>query len=201
VINTGIRPTHVDFAGNLVPRLTVTGMNRPATGGGDGLPQLPVPIDLTAAPYNADWASHGTHVSGTVFALWGNGPNSAVGVVGNALGGSCECGVTPPAGERPTRPTLNSACLNNCIRYAIRAGNVKVINLSYGGEQEEATSPNVPNMEREAIQAFCNSEGIVVVAAGNGEQAIEGVGDFIGVDIIRPGARQYPAALAQDLAG
>ena len=155
-----------------------------------GQPQLPQPVPLTALPFNAAWASHGTHVSGTVFARWDNGASTAVGVVGKALGGSCECGIAPAPGDEPTRASLNSACLNNCIRYARQAGNVRVINLSYGGDLEEATSPNVPNMEREAIQAFCNSEGIVVVAAGNE-----------GVDIIRPGARVYPAALAQDLAG
>jgi len=190
VIDTGIRPTHTDFAGNLVPRLTVTGMDR--TGGGVGRPQLPVPVSLTALPYNAAWASHGTHVSGTVFARWGNGDSTAVGVVGRALGGNCECGIGLPA-------QLNNACLINCIRYARQAGNVRVINLSWGGTRSQASSPDVPDQERQAIQEFCNSGGIVVVSAGNGEQATP-TSPFIGVNVIRPGVLYYPAAFARDLA-
>lgn len=73
--------------------------------------------------------------------------------------------------------------------------------MSYSsGSLEEATSPDVPNMEREAIQAFCNAGGIVTISAMNGERATPD-DPFIGVDIIRPGARIYPAALAQDLTG
>ena len=37
------------------------------------------------APFTVD--------AGTIFARWGNGDNSAVGVVGRANGGSCECGI------------------------------------------------------------------------------------------------------------
>jgi hypothetical protein len=110
------------------------------------------------------------------------------------LGGNCECGIGLPA-------QLNIACLNNCIRYANQAGNVRVINLSYTSRvQAQATSAGVPDQEREAIQAFCNSGGIVVISAGNGEQATD-TSPFIGVNVIRPTARVYPAALAQDLAG
>jgi subtilisin family serine protease len=195
VIDTGIRPTHTDFAGNLVPRLTVTGMNRVTNRA-----QLPVPVSLTAPPFNAAWAEHGTHVSGTVFARWDNGASTAVGVVGKALGGNCECGI---AGDTPSGlpAALNPACLNGCIRYANQAGNVRVINLSYTSHvQAQATSAGVPDQEREAIQAFCSSGGIVVISAGNGEQATDGA-PFIGVNVIRPTARIYPAALAQDLAG
>ena len=66
-IDSGIRPTHTDFQGNLVANLVVTGMDRPADGQGPGEAMMPEPVDLTAAPYNAAWASHGTHVSGKYF--------------------------------------------------------------------------------------------------------------------------------------
>jgi hypothetical protein len=46
-------------------------------------------------------------VAGTVFARWNNGAGTPVGVVGNALGGSCGC---------DTGRGLDDFCLNNCIR-------------------------------------------------------------------------------------
>jgi hypothetical protein len=91
---------------------------------------------------------------------------------------------------------LNPLCLFNCIRFAARAGNVRVINLSWGGSRTEATRPDVPDQERDSIQAFCNTGGIVVVAAGNGDPDTG-----IGYDVIRPESRDYPSALAEDLAG
>lgn len=140
------------------------------------------------------------YISGTIFARWGNGPNSAVGIVGRALAGSCECGITPPAGEGPDSPWVNTACTNNCIRYARQAGNVRVINLSWGRLRPQASSPNVPDMQRQVIQEFCNSGGIITIAAMNGEQATP-TSPMVGVNVIRPGARMYPAAFAEDLAG
>jgi subtilisin family serine protease len=163
-------------------------------------PQLPVPVPLTALPFNAAWASHGTHVSGTVFARWDNGASTAVGVVGKALGGSCECGIAPAPGAEPTLAQVHPVCLTNCIRYARQAGNVRVINLSWGRLRPQASSPNVPDPERQVIQEFCNSGGIITIAAMNGEQATP-TSPMVGVNVIRPGARMYPAAFAEDLAG
>jgi subtilisin family serine protease len=126
-----------------------------------------------------------------MFARWGNGDSTAVGIVGRALGGSCECSIPNP--DNPNDPNdslLDDACLNNCIRHATRAGNVRVLNLSYGGTVPVPVDNNEVNQEREVIRAFCNRGGIVVVAAGND-----------GVDIIRPDARDTPTSYAQDLAG
>ena len=79
-----------------------------------------------------------------------------------------------------------------------RDRNIRVLNLSYWSRKMvQPTSADSPDAEREAIQAFCNSGGIVVIAAGNGDPDALG----LGVNVIRDGTRLYPAALAEDLAG
>jgi subtilisin family serine protease len=98
VIDSGVNEVHADLAANLVPALTVTAFEyppQPVSTGDDSLGPL------------TDPDGHGTHVAGTVFARWNNGAGTPVGVVGNALGGSCGC---------DTGRGLDDFCLNNCIR-------------------------------------------------------------------------------------
>lgn len=125
-----------------------------------------------------------TELTGTVFARWNNGAGTPVGVVGNARGGSCGCDNRTPATPEE-RGTLEGLCLLNCIRFAAASG-VRVINLSWGSTQPQRAGPD--NEERRAITAFCNTGGIVAVAAMNE-----------GSNILAPGAFTYPAALAADL--
>jgi hypothetical protein len=68
-----------------------------------------------------------------------------------------------------------------------------VVNLSYG-QFIQRTGPAddaFVNQERDAIQAFSNTGGIVVVAAGNNGQNV----------LRADGARFYPAAYVVELAG
>jgi subtilisin family serine protease len=71
VVDGGVRATHADLAANLVPDLLLTGYG--------GVVQQP------PAARGPAFTSHGTHVSGTVFARWSNGQGTPVGVVGRAL--------------------------------------------------------------------------------------------------------------------
>jgi subtilisin family serine protease len=105
VIDSGINEAHVDLAANLVPSLTVTGYEYPPQSIASG----------NAIGPQTDPNGHGTHVAGTVFARWNNGAGTPVGVVGNALGGSCGCSLRNPQTPAQTR-VFESLCLNNCIR-------------------------------------------------------------------------------------
>jgi hypothetical protein len=82
---------------------------------------------------------------------------------------------------------MEDFCLRNCIDFAA-ANRVRVINLSWGGPRPTVAPANDPL--RQAIVRFCNTGGIVAIAAGND-----------GIPIIQPGRFDYPAAFAADLAG
>lgn len=99
VVDTGVNEAHDDLTANLVPELTVTGFEYPPQSIASG----------NATGPQRDPNGHGTHVAGTIFARWNNGWGTPVGVVGNALGGSCGCATGADGG-------LDSFCLNNCIR-------------------------------------------------------------------------------------
>jgi subtilisin family serine protease len=182
VIDSGIRATHNDLTSNLLPELTVTGLSN-----GNAILPVRQPLNVPPTPAEIPIVNHGTHVSGTVFARWNNA-GGAAGVVGRARGGSCGCGVT----ER----SLDGACLTNCINYAAEQG-VRVINLSWERIQPPIL-PGEPSFERDAIVRFCNTGGIITIAAGNGE-VVQGV--RTGRNIVRPGSSVYPAAWASDLTG
>jgi hypothetical protein len=178
VIDSGIRTTHRDLNGNLVANLVVTAVESDGAGGFRAIP--PVRTSITTPPANVALLGHGTHVAGTVYALWNNGgQESPVGVVGRALGGSCGC--------RTTGSSQDGFCHINCFNYATNNG-VRVINLSFGGVRP-TTGGAETDAQRDALRRFCEAGGIAVIAAGNS-----------GVNIIRPNAWSYPAAFATEFA-
>lgn len=82
---------------------------------------------------------------------------------------------------------MEGFCLINCLRFAADRG-VRVINLSWGGPVP--TRATVDDPFRTSIVGFCNTGGIVAIAAGNDAQ-----------NNIQPNRFVYPSVFATDLAG
>lgn len=187
VIDSGIRTTHRDLAPNLVPNLVVTAI------GADGNAITPVRVPLTSPPANVNAMLHGTHVASILYGRWNNGgTDSPAGVVGNALGGSCGCAINNGL-------DAEFFCYVQCLQYAVTS-RVRVINLSWGFSFRVDNPPAYINPMRDAISAFCTNGGIVTIAPNNGDKR-PGGNRQVGVNIILPGWRDYPAAFAAELAG
>jgi subtilisin family serine protease len=156
VLDTGVWATHSDLAPNLVPGLSVD-FNNAAL-----VPNPPIESDTAIEPEDPTGlpANHGTHVCGTVFARHNNGPNSPAGVVGNALGFSCGCGLNFP-----------DACITRCVEHA-RTNRARVINMSFGGSSSARLEAN--NAFRVQVERFCDSGGLIIMAAGNDGQPVVG---------------------------
>jgi subtilisin family serine protease len=166
VLDSGVQPTHADLRPNLEPGLSVHFGNA-------GLTPNP--------PFDADEDSnHGTHVCGTVFAAHNNGRDSAVGIVGNALGISCGC-----SGDFP------DTCVARCVQHA-RTNRARVINMSFGRGRPERLAAD--NIWRDQIERFCDQGGLIFVAAGN--DALEVPNAPLPDGSIGIG---YPEAFVQDL--
>lgn len=146
VADSGVWTTHADLTRNLVPGLSLNFRN--------GVPGSLPPTDFDNTPFGGGLqVNHGTHVSGTVFAAHDNGANSAVGVVGNALGISCGLDYTESSTAR-------------CVEYA-RNNRVRVINMSFYTGNGYIAALEANNVMRQQFELFCDSGGLIIIAAGN----------------------------------
>lgn len=154
VVDSGVDLTHPDLRANLVPGVTTVGCGKGQStcGNGDwkGMDGVAQDVD-----------SHGTHVSGTVAAVTGNGLGVA--------------GVAPDAKVMPIKSLEDGSGsfedIATGIRYAVDHG-ADVVNLSLGALPgvQALTLTGLESSVTDAI-AYATERGVLVVAAAGNESA------------------------------
>jgi len=154
VVDSGVDLTHPDLRANLVPGVTTVdcGKGQSTCGNGDWKGMDGVAQDADA---------HGTHVSGTIAAVTGNG----IGVAG----------VAPDAKVMPIKSLEDGSGsfedIATGIRYAVDHG-ADVVNLSLGALPgvQALTLTGLESSVTDAI-AYATDRGVLVVAAAGNEAA------------------------------
>lgn len=159
VIDSGVYPGHEDLPGGELPggELQINGYPTQIVTRvkGGGKPRTTT-VDLTEADeeyWGRDVFGHGTHVTGTITAIGGNGK----GVVGVSPG-NVEIFMVKVFGDRGN--WIYSSTLVNAVQKAQTAG-ATVINMSLGG--------GIPSSSEEAGMAQLESEGVLLVAAAGND--------------------------------
>ena len=145
VVDSGVDADHVDLKGNL---LLTNGKFKQFNGNTSTMSD-------TDNMYNG----HGTHVSGIIGAVYGNG----IGGAGVASGdGNRYCKILP-AGVVSTDGTLTSNAVINGINYVVNNG-AKVVNMSFGSDVKDRS------VCRCVANNYYNKNVVFVASAGNKEK-------------------------------
>ncbi len=146
VIDSGVDAAHRDLKDNL---LLEDGKYRRFTSTGDSLS-------------NSDAVSsgHGTHVSGIIAAVYGNGFGGA-GVASGASNNYCK---VLPAGVVSTNGSISTNAVISGINYAVKKG-ARVINMSFGGPFKDRA------LDRCISNHYYKNKIVFVSSAGNKESA------------------------------
>lgn len=147
IIDTGVDETHPDLAANIVARHNATSSNYATT----------------------DYLGHGTHVAGLIAGVAGNG----VGVAGTSYNAKLVIIKASPSNTN----SFDSAAIVRSFAWLMSLDesgktvaqhyNVRVVNMSIGGVDEDGTA-NQPDDEINAAMVRARDAGMLVVcAAGN----------------------------------